>query len=193
MFCKQKRNFSRLLIMAVLFLSAGILALAGCATAPTPKTLNPDVKTPQVVVNPESITLGAANLLGAKIVFEGSGFKPNDSVFITLYGPNDTQAVVADGKVGADGKFTATVGTLAKVTAILKGTISGKYKADGSYDQFVVLTQPPIPAGMYTAKATSMLSDKTAETKLEIREASLGDSLKDSLAGMLGKIQDKRP
>ena len=179
MFCRKKRNFSKLLIVAGLFVSAGILALTGCATAP--KILNPDVKTPQIIVNPESITLGAANLLGAKIVFEGSGFMPNDSVFITLYGPNDAQAVVADSKVGADGKFTASVGTLAKVTGILKGTVSGTYAKDGKYNQFVVLTQPSIPAGMYTAKATSMLSDKVAETKMEIKEPSLGDSLKDSL------------
>ncbi|HOF78714.1 MAG TPA: hypothetical protein PLI40_10000, partial [Smithellaceae bacterium] len=68
----------------------------------------------------------------------------------------------------------------------------GKYKKDGSYDQYVVLTQPPIPSGTYTAKVTSMLSDKTAETKLIVKEASIGDSLKDWLGKRLGKIQDKR-
>lgn len=176
--------------MVGLFIAAGIFVLTGCASAP--KTLDPALSGPQVIVNPESISLGAANLLGQKIVFEGSGFEPDDSVFVTLLGPNKTEAVVANGKVGSSGKFTAAVDTLAKVTGILRGTVSGKYKKDGSYDQYVVLTQPPIPAGTYTAKVTSMLSDKTAETKLIVKEASIGDSLKDWLGKRLGKIQDKR-
>ena len=190
MFCKKKRGFLKSLIMVGLFIAAGIFVLTGCASAP--KTLDPALSGPQVIVNPESISLGAANLLGQKIVFEGSGFEPDDSVFVTLLGPNKTEAVVANGKVGSSGKFTAAVDTLAKVTGILRGTVSGKYKKDGSYDQYVVLTQPPIPSGTYTAKVTSMLSDKTAETKLIVKEASIGDSLKDWLGKRLGKIQDKR-
>ncbi|OGP67911.1 MAG: hypothetical protein A2031_05995 [Deltaproteobacteria bacterium RBG_19FT_COMBO_43_11] len=186
----QKKRFSKSLFLVGLFVFGGSFLLSGCANAP--KTLNSAISGPQVIVNPESISLGVAALTGAKIVFEGSGFKPEDSVFITLFGPNKTEAVVADGKVGSDGKFTAAVGTLAKVTGILKGNVSGKYAADGSYDQFIVITQPPIPAGIYTAKATSMLSDLTAETKLTITEPSVGDSLKDWLGEMTGKIVDKQ-
>lgn len=186
----QKKRFSKLLFLTGLFvLSAGFI-LSGCATAP--KALNPAITGPQVIVNPESISLGVAALTGTKIVFEGSGFKPEDSVFITLFGPKETEAVVADGKVGSDGKFKATVGTLAKVTGILKGNVSGKYAADGQYDQFIIITQPPIPAGIYTARATSMLSDRSAETILIIEEPSVGDSLKDWLGKLTGKIQDKR-
>jgi hypothetical protein len=191
MFGIQKKRFSKLLLLLGLFILGGSFLLSGCAT--TPKALNPAISGPQLIVNPESISLGVAALSGTKIVFEGSGFKPNDSVFITLFGPNKTEAVVADGKVGPDGKFTATVGTLAKVTGILKGNVSGKYAADGSYDQFIVITQPPIPAGTYTAKATSMLSNQTAETKLIIEEPSAIDSLKDWLGIKTGKIMDKRP
>jgi hypothetical protein len=187
----QNKRFSKLLLLAGLFVFGGSFLFFGCAT--TPKALNPAISGPQVIVNPESISLGVAALTGTKIVFEGSGFKPDDSVFVTLLGPNETQAVVADGKVGSDGKFTAAVGTLAKVTGILKGNVSGKYAADGSYDQFIVITQPPIPAGTYTAKATSMLSNQTAETKLIIEEPSAIDSLKDWLGIKTGKIMDKRP
>ncbi len=186
----QKKRLSKLSLLVGLFILGGIFLLCGCSSAP--KTLNSAVSGPQVVVNPESVSLGVAKLTGTKVVFEGSGFKPDDSVFITLFGPNNTEAVVADGKVGADGKFTATMGTLAKVTGILKGNVSGKYAADGKYDQFIVITQPPIPAGTYTAKATSMLSDLTAETKLAITEPSVFDSVKDWLGKKTGKIQDKQ-
>ncbi len=190
----QKKMFSKLLFLAGLFVLGGSFLFSGCAGAPTaPATLDPAVSKPQLIVNPESISLGVAKLTGTKIVFEGSGFNPDDSVFITLFGPNKTEVAVANGKVGRDGKFAAPVGTLAKVSGILKGTVSGKYAADGAYDQFIVLTQPPIPAGVYTAKATSMLSNRTAETKFTIEEPSGGDSLKDWLGGLMGKIQDKRP
>ena len=118
MFFKKKNNFLKLFIAAGLFVSAGIFVLFGCASAP--KTLDSSVASPQVIVNPESVSLGVASLLGEKIVFEGAGFEPEDSVFITLFGPNETEAIVADSKVGSDGKFTATIGTLAKVTGILK-------------------------------------------------------------------------
>lgn len=192
MFSRQKKNSVKLLLLTGLFILGAFFLIYGCAS--TPKTLDSAVSAPQLIVNPESITLGAANLLGAKIVFEGSGFNANDSVFVALIGPDGAEgAAIADGKVGTDGKFTAAVGTLAKVTGILKGTVSGKYKKDGSYDQFVVLTGPSIPAGTYTAKATSMLSDKTAETKLIIKEPSVGDGVKDWLGKKMGKIQDKRP
>ncbi|MBN1473314.1 MAG: hypothetical protein JW914_01745 [Syntrophaceae bacterium] len=192
MFSRQKKNSVKLLLLTGLFIVGASFLIYGCASAP--KTLDPAVSAPQLIVNPETISLGAANLLGAKIIFEGSGFKAADSVFVSLIGSDGAEvAAIADGKVGADGKFTTAVGTLAKVTGILKGTVSGKYKKDGSYDQFVVLTGPPIPAGTYTAKATSMLSDRSAETKLIIKEASIGDSLKDWLGKRLGKIQDKRP
>jgi hypothetical protein len=186
----QKKKFSKLLFLAGLFVLGGSFLLSGCANAA--KTLNPAISDPQIIVNPEAISLGVAALTGAKIVFEGSGFKPDDSVFVTLFGPNETEAVVADGKVGPDGKFAATVSTLAKVTGILKGTVSGKYAPDGKYDQFIVINQPPIPAGTYTAKATSMLSNQSAETKLIIKEPSVIDSLKDWLGKKTGKILDKR-
>src|SRR4030042_1232369 len=99
----QKKRFSKLLFLLGLFILGGSFLLSGCANAP--KTLNSAISGPQVIVNPESVSLGVAALTGAKIVFEGSGFKPEDCVFITLFGPNKTEAVVADGKVGSDGKL----------------------------------------------------------------------------------------
>jgi hypothetical protein len=187
----QEKGFSRLLLLTGMIIAAGTFLFAGCATVP--KTLDSAVAGPQVIVNPESVSLGAATLLGAKIVFEGSGFTPDDDVFVTLKGPKDTEATVADGKVQADGKFKATVGTLAKVTGMLNGTVSGTYGKDGSYKQFVVLSKPAIPAGVYKVVATGMLSGQTAETKLIVKEPSTGDEMKTALGVLAGKIQDRRP
>ena len=186
----QKKRFSNLLLLTGLFILGGSVLFSGCTHAL--KTFNPAISGPQLIVNPESISLGVAKLTGTKIVFEGSGFTPEDSVFITLFGPNKTDVVAAGGKVRSDGKFTAKVEDLVKIAGILKANVSSEYAADGKQKQFVVITQSPIPAGTYTAKATSMLSDLSAETKLIIKEPSVGDRLKDWLGKKLGKIQDKQ-
>ncbi|KAF0160252.1 MAG: Uncharacterized protein FD159_59 [Syntrophaceae bacterium] len=187
----QKKGFSRLLLLTGMVIVAGAFLFTGCATVP--KTLNSAVAGPQVIVNPDSVSLGAATLLGTKIVFEGSGYPPGDDVFVTLYGPKGVEPTVADGKVQADGKFTATAGLLAKVTGMLNANISGTYKKDGSYDQFVVLTKPAIPAGVYKVVATAMLSGQSSETTLIIKDPSIVDGIKNLLGEMMGKIQDKRP
>ncbi|MFH1239145.1 MAG: hypothetical protein V1653_03430, partial [bacterium] len=56
----------------------------GC-TAP-PKVLDRSFSGPQVVMNPQVIPLGVAKLMDTNIVFNGSGFQPGDSVFISLIG-----------------------------------------------------------------------------------------------------------
>jgi len=186
----HKSRFLAFLFLVGLLGVTGGFILTGCSAGP--QTFNPDIAGPQLIVNPDSVSLGAASLMGEKVVFGGLGFAPEDSVFITVLGPDETKVVVADGKVDAGGKFTAPIGTLAKVTGILKGNVSGTYAADGKYNQFVVITQPSIPAGVYTAEATSMSSDKTAQTKLTFKKPSIIDRLKDWLGKRMGKIQDKR-
>lgn len=187
----SKSRFLAFLFLVGLWGVTGSFALAGCSAGP--QTFNPDISGPQLIVNPECVSLGTATLMKEKVVFGGSGFAPQDSVFITVFGPDETKVVVADGKVDADGKFTAPIGTLAKVTGILRGNVSGTYAADGKYNQFIVITQPPIPAGVYTAKVTSMSSDKTAQTKLTFKKPSIVDRLKDWLGKRMGKIKDKTP
>ncbi len=187
----QKSRVLAFLFLVVLWGVTGGLLLTGCTAGP--QTFDPEITGPQLIVNPECVSLGAATLMKQKIVFGGSGFVPEDSVFVTLFGPDETEVVVADGKVDAAGQFTAPIGPLAKVTGILKGNVSGTYADDGKYNQFVVITQPTIPAGVYTAKVTSMSSDKTAQTKLTFKKPSLVDRLKDWLGKRMGKIQDKKP
>ena len=160
--------------------------LSGCSNPP--KTLDRSKSGPQVIVNPETIRLGIAKLAKkTNIVFEGAGFKPGDSMFITLSGPNDTKVIVAEAPIQPDGTFKATVGALTKVMEILRGNITFNEK----FENVIVISQPPIPKGVYTAKVTSMLSPLTAETKLTVKGPTVLDSLTDWLGKLTGKIQYK--
>ncbi len=167
------------------------LIVAGCSN--TPNTLDRSVSNPQVVVNPDSIRLGVAKLMDTVIVFEGSGFKPGDSIFITLHGPNDTKAIVAEAPIQPDGTFKAELGksSIAKLTKameILKADIVPNEK----FEPVVVISQPPIPKGLYTVKVTSMMSPLTAETKMHVKGPTIIDSLKDWIGGLTGKIKHEK-
>lgn len=163
----------------------------GCSNAP--KTLDRTVTGPQVIVNPESIRLGVAKLMDTVIIFEGSGFKPGDSMFITLIGPNETKAIVAEGPIKPDGTFKVELGKssinkLTKAMEILKADIVPNEK----FEPMVVISQPPIPKGLYIVKVTSMLSPLTAETKLTVKGPTIIDSVMDWIGGLTGKIKHKK-
>jgi hypothetical protein len=55
-----------------------------------------------------------------------------------------------------------------------------------------LISKPPIPKGVYTAKVTSMLSKLTAETKLTVKGPTMIDSFTDWLGKLTGKIQYKK-
>ena len=189
---QKKVGSWKLMILVCLFI------VWGCAS--NPKTLDRSITGPQLIVNPESIRLGVVKLMGTKIafvelkptkiVFEGSGFKPKDSVFITLIGPNETKIVVAEAPIQPDGTFKAEVSKLTKITEFLKADAGFEIKE--KYEEFIIITQPPIPEGVYTAKVTCMSSDLTAETKLTVKGPSTFNSLMDWLGKKKGKIRDKR-
>jgi hypothetical protein len=71
---------------------------------------------------------------------------------------------------------------------ILRGDVG----FDEKFQNVVIIYQPPIPKGVYTIKVTSMLSDRTAESKLTVKGPSLVDRLKDWIGGLTGKIQHKK-
>lgn len=165
-----------------------IFVFLGCTSSP--KGFDPAVKAPQMIVEPCTISLGVATLAKTPIVFKGKGFQPGDSVFIQLldvYNRKDKaqDIPVAEGDVDSDGNFTAKVGTLAKVSEILRAQIGSNEKME----TVIIVSQPPIPEGVYTAKAISMESDKTAECKLTVKGPSMIDSIKDWLGGLMGKIK----
>lgn len=188
---KRKKGYVLTSMVLVSLVSVCLLVLSGCSSPP--KKLDPSKSGPQVIVNPETIRLGVAKLMATIIVFEGAGFKPGDSIFITLLGPKETKAIVAEASIKPDGTFKAELGesSMSKLTKAME-ILRGDIVADEKFQPIVVITQPPIPEGIYTVKVTSMLSNLTAETKLNVKGPSIVDSMKDLLGRMLGKIQYKK-
>lgn len=166
-----------------------IFVISGCAVAP--KGFDPEIKGPQMFVEPPEISLGVATLTKTPIVFKGKGFDPEDSVFITLIGVKkngETAHVpIADGEVDKNGHFTAAVGTVVKVSEILNAKIGSNQKMEN----IIIVSQPPIDPGTYTARAVSMLSDKIAVCKLKVNPPSGGEKIKDWMGVQLGKIVKK--
>ena len=161
------------------------MMVSGCASPP--KTLDPSISGPQMIVNPETIRLGVVKMRDTNIVFEGSGFqaKPGDSVLITLAGPNETKVIATEAPIQKDGTFRATVPPLTKIMEFLRGDVT----FDEKFQNVVVISQPPIPKGVYTAKVESMISKQTAETKLSVKGKTVIDSFKDWIGKLKRKIQ----
>jgi hypothetical protein len=187
----RKKDHVLRLMVGVSLISVFLFTLSGCSSPP--KKLDPTVSGPQVIVNPETIRLGVAKLMATNIVFEGAGFKPGDSIFITLLGPKETRAIVAEAPIKPDGAFKAELGesSMSKLTKAME-ILRGDIVADEKFQPIVIITQPPIPEGVYTVKVTSMLSNLTAETKMNVKGPSIVDSTKDLLGRMLGKIRYKK-
>lgn len=177
----MKVVFSYLMILAYLIM------LPGCTNPP--KTLDPSISGPQVVVNPETIRLGVVKMRDTEIVFEGSGFqaKPGDSILITLTGPKETKVIAAEAPIKPDGTFKAIVPPLTKIMEFLRADVTFNDK----FENVVVISRPPIPEGIYTAKVESMISKQTAETKLTIKGKTILDGLKDWIGKLKGRIQYK--
>jgi hypothetical protein len=184
------QRFQRLSLSVFIAVLLFVFTL-GCSTAP--KVLDRSFSGPQLVMNPQVIPLGVAKLMDTNIVFEGSGFKPGDTVFVSLIGQKDVNPSLVLTKVEANGTFRAEVGQsslakLAKITGILRANIV----TNEAFDSVVVLTRPTIPAGAYTARATSLFSSLTAETPVTVAEPTFFNRIMDGIADMLGKIEDKR-
>jgi len=161
---------------------------AGLSCAGTLKTLDPSISGAQVIVNPETVYLGVVKLRDTNLVFEGAGFKPGDSIFITLVGPQDTKVIAAEAPIKPDGTFKAAVPPLTKIMEILRAEVIINEK----FENVVVISQPPIPEGIYTAKVTSMLANLTAETKLTVKGPSVMNRMVDWIGKITGKIQYKK-
>ena len=177
------------------FLKGGLIFIfftflfMGCATAPG--KLDPDIKGPQVVVQPESVTLGVASVTRTPIVFMGRGFQPDDSVLIELLGVDKkgekVNVPIADANVDSNGCFIAKVSTLVKVTELLRAKLGSNKKMETT----IIVTQPTIPPGVYTAEAVSMESDAKADCNLTLMAPYSWDKFKDWVGVKKGKIVKK--
>ena len=166
-----------------------IFLFAGCAAAPA--KFDPSIKGPQMVVCPATVSLAVATVTGTPMMFKGKGFQPGDSVFIELLGvkkKGKTQKVpVADADVNKNGEFTAKVSTLVKVTELLRAKLGSNKKMETT----IIVAQPAIAPGVYTAKAVSMDSDITAECKWTMAPPSCWGNIKDWIGEKQGKIIKK--
>lgn len=183
-------------LKAVLISIVIIFVLMGCATAK--KEFDPNVKEPQMIVEPDTVRLGVAKVMDTQFVLRGRGFQPEDSVFIKILGVKTKDKIVDipifDGDVDKDGHFTIKTksgydltGLAFKIGVLLRAKTGTNKKGE----TMIVVTQPPIPEGVYSLKAVSMESDKTAECKLTIKGPSILDRIKDWIGGLLGKIEKK--
>lgn len=175
-----------LLVALVLFVFS-----SGCAGPQ--KMVNPALPGPQVVMNPQEISLGVAKLVGTDYIFNGSGFTPGETVFISLIGQPDVNIAVALAKVAKDGTFRAEMGQetpakIAKIVGILRANVITNEKMES----VIVLTKPTIPAGNYTIRASSLMTSRMAETPVVVSAPSILNSIMDTIGGMLGSIDDKR-
>ena len=185
----MERNGKRTLTIISLLIFFHIFLISGCSEAV--KNLDKGIKGPQLIVNPGTVRLGIARMKSTKIVFSGSGFEPGDSVFIKLLNVpvNGKKAdlSIAAADVEKDGTFNAEVGILTKVSDFLRAKLGSNEKNE----TVVIITNPPMPAGTYIARAVSMLSNKNAICNLTVKGPSLMDRVKDWLGKLLGKIEKK--
>jgi hypothetical protein len=185
----MKRELRGILTVCVVLVISGVFLILGCSGSV--KTLDMSKKEAQMIVNPQTVGVGIARIMDTNIVFSGAGFEPGDSVFITLLDvPMNGEKIslaIADGDVGKDGTFHASVGTLTKISDFLRAELGTNKKGENA----PVITRPPIPPNIYVARATSMLSDKKAVCALEVKEPSLFDRIKDWLGVKMGKIIKK--
>jgi hypothetical protein len=185
----MRKDFTRIFTVVSLLALSGAFMILGCAG--TAKTLDMSIKGPQMIVNPQTVRMGIARIIDTNIVFSGAGFEPGDSVFIELLevpmNGDKGKIAVSEGNVGKDGTFHAPVEKLTKIYDLLRASLGTNKKGENA----PVITGPPIPPGIYTARATSMLADIQAECTLEVKGPSLFNRIKDWLGVKMGKIIKK--
>jgi len=185
-----KRWFSKSLPVGVAVIVAGALISMGCSAVAKQK-FDPGASGPQMIVEPAAISLGIAKLTSTPVAFRGKGFEAEDSVFINLLNVEKNgktvNVPVAEAEVDANGNFTAKIGKLVKISELLRAKLGSNKKME----TIIIITQPTIAPGTYTARAESMVSDRTAECKLVIKKPSIFDRIKDWIGGLLGKIEKK--
>lgn len=188
---RRINRVSTMLMLACLLFTAGNFLLSGCSKSSN--TFEPHWSGPQIIVNPDSIRMGVANVMGTDIEFEGWGFRPNDTVFISIKGRSNNEVIVADARVKPNGTFKASVSMLTKAMELLNSDIVfDTYSEDGTYNSVLIRQKDPVPSGVYIATATGLISDETAQTVITFSDPSRMDRFKDWIGVKLGKIRDNR-
>ena len=70
-----------------LILIIGIMISMGCTSGPKSlKAFDENIKGPQLIVSPETISLGVATVMGTDIIFKGTAFGPGEKIMLVLRG-----------------------------------------------------------------------------------------------------------
>ena len=160
----RKLALSVMICLALLLLA---LPLAACAPAPTP-TPTPTPPVASLEVDPSSLPLSIPAVMGTPITFTGSGWTAGEIVAIDLVVPPDVEitgvepgenAGIAFTTADENGAISTAWGTLGKIYVILRS----------DYDLAVgpIWSGNPIPAGVYTIKATGATSGAVGTTTIE--------------------------
>jgi len=182
---KQFLSKKGLWITALMILALYYLP-SGCSSAP--KAFNDAITGPQLIVDPDSVSLGVASLMDTDIVIRGRGFRAGEIVEIEIIGQEeknqDVQMVISHGQTGEDGGFETRVKDEIKVFGLLNADAK-----PGKKGMYIIISQPAVASGVYSIAATGLDSDTVARNTLTLKDPGLIDNLMDSIGGMLGKIK----
>lgn len=186
----MKQHFFRTHQIIAVFLMGFLLITAGCGHVPM--QFDENAAGPQIIVEPPVISTGIAKLVNdTALVFKGKGFTPGDAIFINIEKLETAEPVgplfIADATVQEDGTFSTEVEKIVKINELLRANLG----LNDEMERIIVVSKPPIPEGIYTVNAESMKADNTAQCQLIVEDASCGESFKDWLGGILGKIEKK--
>ncbi|MCP4115595.1 MAG: hypothetical protein GY737_09350 [Desulfobacteraceae bacterium] len=181
----MKSNLSYLIVFLIL------ISLSGCSAEKNgPALFSIYDSSPQVIVEPASISLGVAALLDTKVVFKGRGFRPRDSVNIKLLPLKDdiTEAEssipIATGYTDKEGNFSAKIEKLVKISELLKADVT----LNDNMEPIVILDAPPINEGVYIVLVESLNYGSMAEDQLTFKAPDFMDRLKDRIGEARGLI-----
>lgn len=152
--------------ISIMLLAVLILALPLSAS----KSQSPPLKAKATVtVNPAKIELAFPAILKVPIEFSGSGWEAKEMVVIEMVLPTDVKipgiepgedAGIAHAYADDAGNFKASMGTMAKIITIYRGTITQTLALDPK-------SLNPIPPGVYTINASGAESEQVATTTIE--------------------------
>lgn len=170
-----------------------VIGLITACSSQKPKQFDAEISKAQLLVEPDTVTLGIARVAGTGIIFKGRGFQTGESYCVELFheskNPSDTTGIpICCGVVKKGGIFSDEVKKLAKVGYILNADIT-----TGEEGIVLVVNQPPIPAGSYKAIATGFNSGIQAESSITFTPASILDKIFDQIGEWKGKIDRKEP
>jgi hypothetical protein len=181
---KNLRGFSPNAWLVVILTA---LCLFPVACGDTPQTFDETSTAPQVIIEPSSLSLSVASVMGTDIICQGRGFDPKERVFVQIKikdaGGDDFEIGLCSGDTDDKGNFEAPVESANKVFSLLNASLEPTKE-----NLALKVSGPPIQAGEYDVMVEGLTSRKKATTQIAMTEPGIIDSIKDWLGVKTGKI-----